>query len=68
MKVLAFENILSYAPIRVRIVSTGQMLVHKRTISAGASIQAGTEEKKSPGTGGRDEHPKLSHDLKGVVS
>ena len=27
LNVLAFENMLSYAPIRVRIVSTGQILV-----------------------------------------
>ena len=43
LNVLAFENMLSYAPIRVRIVSTGQILVQKEQISVSASIQAGIE-------------------------
>lgn len=44
LNVLAFENILSYAPIRVRIVSTGQILAQKEGISVNVSIQAGMKK------------------------
>ena len=65
LKVLAFENMLSYAPIRVRMESTGHMLSkvpcqpHDSYMTKGCSL---------PNPLRRYQHPELRHDLEHFIS